>query len=801
MADAKNLPKPDSEVGGYLVSKEGGKTVAHEDGSKGGLMVGKRHSEGGIQMDNTSTNQKLEAETGEVLLTNKINNSSKTYNLDGKELTAKQVASTLNSQAGGVKFRSGGTIGANNKPSERQYKFGGKMMTDQQILSEIAKDHVVDKTEGKPLQVAGGSIIITRPAVLSADLHDFNGSKKKVIDILSEINVDAGGKPFSLDDASESFEVKASDKTYEYGGKTMTGLEVLESCGCKHSKGAALDTKEEYLKKQAIESAGKKVIKTINELKSNNNFNDEDVHGVIRMHSMELADDVAKKKAKISKKTREAEYKVLYPQIIKEVSAYVSIYGKEAGIKMEAGGKIEIGKLSEGKTLADIAAMHGVTEYELKEEMRIGIKHEMHEHTDNKVIAMRIALDHLVENPYYYTKLQQFEEETTPDYEEHLDAIIVKMAEGGQVDKVFSFSTPTGKPTKLRYIEQVLVRTKKFKEYFGDWESAAKYYLYHKEKEGADETEVFHKYYEGISKVIDFETLEPKVVHHGSMSAEEFFIFDVTKEKGVGRPYAYFAVNKEYAQNFNKVSQRGEYEGKRLLYSAFLNIRKPFMAIGHSFDQRRKGANYWLTEIKGVITYDKYGDFTRRKELDAAVDSQIKDYVQETFGDDNRPFWTLMARDRNKDFKYFLMSYGFDGVAFSEEISSDYDAENPAQFTYAYTVFDARQIKLADGRNVDFDPMKADIRYEKGGKILNNDGMENIEGETEKSRLERLRKACLGENYKEKKAEQSAAIYKLGGTVGENKETISNFDAHANHKRNPNMDYVDKLIERSKANS
>jgi hypothetical protein len=41
-------------------------------------------------------------------------------------------------------------------------------------------------------------------------------------------------------------------------------------------------------------------------------------------------------------------------------------------------------------------------------ELEKGIKHEM-EHTTSEVIAKRIALDHLAEDPEYYTKLEHIE--------------------------------------------------------------------------------------------------------------------------------------------------------------------------------------------------------------------------------------------------------------------------------------------------------------------------------------------------------------------------------------------------------
>ena len=85
-----------------------------------------------------------------------------------------------------------------------------------------------------------------------------------------------------------------------------------------------------------------------------------------------------------------------------------------------------------------------------------------------------------------------------------------------------------------------------------------------------------------------------------------------------------------------------------------------------------------------------------------------------------------MSRDTKKEFKYFLMSHGFDGVRYAEEWQGVYDVDNPAEFTKAWTIFDAVQVKLADGRNINFDPFKDDIRYEEGGSLtqLNQEEMQ-----------------------------------------------------------------------------
>ena len=57
-------------------------------------------------------------------------------------------------------------------------------------------------------------------------------------------------------------------------------------------------------------------------------------------------------------------------------------------------------------TLPKIAKKHGVPIEDLMSQFKLGMKTEM-EHTDNKKQAKEIAMDHLAENPKYYTKLKK----------------------------------------------------------------------------------------------------------------------------------------------------------------------------------------------------------------------------------------------------------------------------------------------------------------------------------------------------------------------------------------------------------
>lgn len=64
--------------------------------------------------------------------------------------------------------------------------------------------------------------------------------------------------------------------------------------------------------------------------------------------------------------------------------------------------------LSKNKSLNQIAKKHKVPVKVIEKQLAMGIKVEK-EHTDSKKTASKIAMDHLVEDPYYYTKLKKME--------------------------------------------------------------------------------------------------------------------------------------------------------------------------------------------------------------------------------------------------------------------------------------------------------------------------------------------------------------------------------------------------------
>ena len=107
---------------------------------------------------------------------------------------------------------------------------------------------------------------------------------------------------------------------------------------------------------------------------------------------------------------------------------------------------------------------------------------------------------------------------------------------------------PNGKDTNLTERQWLQVRTKAFKDWFGDWENDP----------------------ENASKVVD-ENGEPLVVYHGGENNISSFI-TYHKDSDVGDMYgAYFTKDKKYAKQYNKGT----------LYDVFLNIKKPLLTEGN----------------------------------------------------------------------------------------------------------------------------------------------------------------------------------------------------------------------------
>jgi hypothetical protein len=101
-------------IGGKVLSTDNqGNIIATNNATNGGYGVGNYHSEGGIQGINNSTNELIEFENNEVVITKKAVLDNTLHEFDGEMLTNKQILSKINVSGGGVKFD---TIEVNDAP-------------------------------------------------------------------------------------------------------------------------------------------------------------------------------------------------------------------------------------------------------------------------------------------------------------------------------------------------------------------------------------------------------------------------------------------------------------------------------------------------------------------------------------------------------------------------------------------------------------------------------------------------------------------------------------------------------------
>jgi len=165
----------ENKSGGFLVGRKNGKIYVHNQGDLGGILVGRRHSEGGIKGENKSTGQPIEVETGEIQLGKNAVQSNKKQLFNGKYMTNREILSELNKDGGGVAFEDGG-----------------------KVEDEINKSkNIVKQGAGNPIQYSGGEVILTRGAVSSDKKYSYNGKQMTTREIASEMNVEAGGVAFS----------------------------------------------------------------------------------------------------------------------------------------------------------------------------------------------------------------------------------------------------------------------------------------------------------------------------------------------------------------------------------------------------------------------------------------------------------------------------------------------------------------------------------------------------------------------------------------------------------------------------
>lgn len=93
------------------------------DGTKGGMLDGNSHANGGIPATVSSTGQQVELEGGESIINKKSMDSNKEYTVTG---TPKEIASAVNSVDGnGVAFEHGAELTDHQTGETKKMEEGG----------------------------------------------------------------------------------------------------------------------------------------------------------------------------------------------------------------------------------------------------------------------------------------------------------------------------------------------------------------------------------------------------------------------------------------------------------------------------------------------------------------------------------------------------------------------------------------------------------------------------------------------------------------------------------------------------
>ena len=254
-----------------------------------------------------------------------------------------------------------------------------------------------------------------------------------------------------------------------------------------------------------------------------------------------------------------------------------------------------------------------------------------------------------------------------------IDEIVAKAKANGTYMKA-----PNGKPSKLIPHQWAQVRTKSFKNWFGDWE----------------------KYPNESSKVVD-ENGEPMVVYHGR--SEKFNIFEKRKgsrfvagiELGVTSEGYFFTDNEDLAHSFanNSTEIRG---GKANVLSCFINLRNPLDLVSNNFEDRYEEATGW--------EYNPYMD---------SIDNM----------------WEMMDVE---GISGILKRKGYDGVLFVEKLDKNRNVKETS-----ICVLEPTQIKSATDNVGTFDENNPDIRY----SLREDDAKYQIIGEKGASALDKAQEA------------------------------------------------------------
>lgn len=146
----------------------------------------------------------------------------------------------------------------------------------------------------------------------------------------------------------------------------------------------------------------------------------EELTQIIKEELAAVLDEKRKKKKK--KKKKKGKKDACYRKVRSRYDVWPSAYASGALVKcrkvgaknwgnktneefIPGGESSKYGQVSVDEMIEGIAEEHGVSVEQIRSQFEMGVEEEM-EHAEEELIAREIALDHLVEDPEYYSKLE-----------------------------------------------------------------------------------------------------------------------------------------------------------------------------------------------------------------------------------------------------------------------------------------------------------------------------------------------------------------------------------------------------------
>jgi hypothetical protein len=399
-------------AGGVLIGKEKeGQTIIHNDGSLGGFLIGRLHKDGGIKAVNKATGQPLEMQSNEIIITAPAVADTTKRNFEGKMMTNREILSKINSDGGGVSFADGGDIPAKIHTTDKEYEYGGKMVHDTDIAHNLGMNSTLKK--GKQ-QFYSGGMTYDVDAIYNAIKKGKLRLKTKEVQTFpmkypvydkeySETVKTDFRKPNGITVRTESGEEVLIDGNHRMNNAYLKGKKTMKTYYIEDPKQIA-----RFSKKSKFELGGNATAFDRAKLKQGDLLVDDDnldfhnkIYKILKIDNQQF-------EISVFENYKNKDSYLLPIKYLKEFKLAneeeVDFYNENVNRNNDS--YKNGGHLSKGKSLKQIAEMHNVSLAHINKELTKGLEVEKEHFTDFKE-RTRVAKDHLVENPNYYTLLSK----------------------------------------------------------------------------------------------------------------------------------------------------------------------------------------------------------------------------------------------------------------------------------------------------------------------------------------------------------------------------------------------------------